>query len=169
MKLLLDEHVSPSVSEALRAKSYDVKAVAESTLLRGLDDDEILHQATADRRAVVTRNFADFLAVSVDWASSKREHFGIVLVSAAFSVVESARTSKSSRLPLDPIPTPRRYSGRPCGPCPLRPVEGLSDAPTGRPALQTFAVQSSGAPEPAAGRVGLHRCSSWRGDAHRMC
>ena len=126
VRLLLDEHVSPSVSEALRAKSYDVKAVAESTLLRGLDDDEILHQATADRRAVVTRNFADFLAVSVDWASSKREHFGIVLVSAAFSVVESARTSKSSRPPLDPF---RRHGATRAGRVDLAPCAPLRDCP----------------------------------------
>ncbi len=80
MRLLLDEHISPRVAEALRAKGYDVEAVSESTLLRGLDDEEILQQATADRRAIVTHNFADFLAISSDWAGATREHFGIVLV-----------------------------------------------------------------------------------------
>jgi predicted nuclease of predicted toxin-antitoxin system len=83
VRLLLDEHISPGVAEALRAKGYDVVAVAESTLLRGLDDEEVLRQAAADRRAVVTHNFADFLAICADWASAKREHFGVVLVSAS--------------------------------------------------------------------------------------
>jgi predicted nuclease of predicted toxin-antitoxin system len=83
VRLLLDEHISPRVAEALRAKGYDAVAVAESTLLRGLDGEEVLHQAAADRRAVVTHNFADFLAVSAEWASATREHFGILLVSAS--------------------------------------------------------------------------------------
>lgn len=80
MRLLLDEHTSPRVAEALRAKGHDAIAVAESTLLRGLDDEGLLDEARADRRAVVTHNFADFLAISAEWASTEREHFGIVLV-----------------------------------------------------------------------------------------
>ena len=84
MKLILDEHISPRVADALRATGHDVAAVAESVGLRAADDETVLAAATAAARAVVTHNFADFLAIAAEWARTDRTHSGTVLVPVTF-------------------------------------------------------------------------------------
>jgi predicted nuclease of predicted toxin-antitoxin system len=84
VKLLLDEHVSPRAAEALRANGYDVEAVSEMPHMRGRSDEDVISYAASQKRAVVTHNFADFLALVSDWAASGREHWGIVLVPTGF-------------------------------------------------------------------------------------
>ena len=84
MKLLLDEHISPRVADALRARGHDVAAVAEFSELRGAADETVLAAATAAGRAVVTHNFADFIAIAAEWASTGRTHSGVVLVPITF-------------------------------------------------------------------------------------
>lgn len=84
MKLLLDEHVSPRVSDALRANGHDVEAVSEISLVRGRSDDDVLSYAAREKRAVVTHNFADFLAIAADWEAAERDHWGLVLVPTRF-------------------------------------------------------------------------------------
>jgi predicted nuclease of predicted toxin-antitoxin system len=84
VKLLLDEHVSPRVAEALRTSGHGVVPVSESELLRGRSDEEMLERASGARQALVTHNFADFLKISADWAKTGREHFGVVLVPIGF-------------------------------------------------------------------------------------
>jgi hypothetical protein len=84
VKLLLDEHVSPRVADALRASGHDVVAVSEVRELRGRSDDDILAQATRDERAVVTHNFADFLSIAGEWSTASRAHSGLVLVPIGF-------------------------------------------------------------------------------------
>ena len=84
MKLLLDEHISPRVADALRTNGHDVVAVAEFSGLRAADDETILNAATVAGRAVVTHNFADFLAIAAEWTGAGRSHAGIVLVPVGF-------------------------------------------------------------------------------------
>lgn len=81
MKLLLDEHISPRVADALRENGHDVVAVAEARELRGRSDDEVFTFAAAQKRVVVTHNFADFLAIA---AEDGRLHPGLVLVPIGF-------------------------------------------------------------------------------------
>ena len=84
MKLLLDEHISPRVADALRTRGHDVVAVAECSGLRAADDETVLSAATVDERAVVTHNFADFLAIAAEWAGAGRSHTRIIVVPVAF-------------------------------------------------------------------------------------
>lgn len=79
MRLLLDEMHSPEVAARLRAKGYDVVAVAEEPDLRGLDDDSVLAVAALDGRVVVTENVDDFVRLSKRWAADEQAHAGIVL------------------------------------------------------------------------------------------
>lgn len=60
MRLLLDEHISRTIAEQLRARGHDVLAVTELTELRGLDDDALHAWCTAEDRIIVTydRDFA---------------------------------------------------------------------------------------------------------------
>ncbi len=80
MKLLLDEHFPPLISEALRRQGHDVIAVVEVTELRGLADVRLLEHATGQERAMVTNDLRDFVRIAREWAASDRRHAGILLI-----------------------------------------------------------------------------------------
>lgn len=81
MRLLLDEMWSPAIAEQLRRQGHDVVASAERPDLRGLSDDELLRAATAQRRALATRDVGDFAQLMVRWHAEDRDHWGVILVS----------------------------------------------------------------------------------------
>ena len=60
MKLLLDEHYSPTIVEELRTRGHDVDSVKEQDDLRGVGDRELWSRAAAEDRVLVTEN-ADFM------------------------------------------------------------------------------------------------------------
>lgn len=80
MRLLLDEHLSPSVAGELRRLGYDVIAVAERDDLRGRSDDEIFARAATDGRAIVTFDVGDYLALVRRSVQLRRRHGGLVLL-----------------------------------------------------------------------------------------
>jgi len=80
VRLLLDEMISPRIADALRAAGHDTLAVAEEVTLRALPDDELLEQATAATRILVTRNVADFARLHAQWLAEGRRHHGLVMV-----------------------------------------------------------------------------------------
>ena len=82
MKLLLDEHYSPSIAEQLRKRRHDVVAAAAIPELVHRDDAAILAWATQHGRAIVTENASDYLELHHDYLARSKGHFGIVLTSA---------------------------------------------------------------------------------------
>ena len=69
-KLLLDEHLSPNLAEALRKRGVDAIAVAGSALAT-LRDEEIFVRAADLGRVIVTFNNPDFIAeISAIWISN---------------------------------------------------------------------------------------------------
>lgn len=58
--LLLDEHYSEEIAQALREQDYDVTSVVSSTELRGKSDEEIFKYAAENGRRIVTENIKDF-------------------------------------------------------------------------------------------------------------
>jgi predicted nuclease of predicted toxin-antitoxin system len=81
LRLLLDEHLSPLIAEALRKRGHDVVAVADDPALRGMDDGELFAHAVEQRRGFVTNNVADFVLVLREWSSAGRDHYGLLLTS----------------------------------------------------------------------------------------
>lgn len=81
MKLLLDEHFSPRVSHRLRELRRDVVAAREVAGVSGLADAELLDLAVRERRALVTENVADFVALHGARIVAGRHHFGLVFTS----------------------------------------------------------------------------------------
>lgn len=81
MKLLLDEHISPSVARALRDRGHDVVAVAERQELRGVEDRQVLLAAEAEGRVTVTADVRDFIRLGFGRLPNQRWHAGIVLAS----------------------------------------------------------------------------------------
>lgn len=78
IRLLLDEDVRPLLADILRQRSYDVIHVAEISR-GGLTDLEQLDFAVSQRRAILTHNFRDFVALDRNYRETGKEHFGIVL------------------------------------------------------------------------------------------
>lgn len=81
MRLLLDEMISATVAEQLRARGHDVLAVQDPDLrhLRGIDDCVLLDQAAAEHRAVVTDNVPDFVRCHQRRVDRGHTHHGLLL------------------------------------------------------------------------------------------
>jgi Domain of unknown function (DUF5615) len=79
VRLLLDEQLSPSIAEQLKARSHDVVFAAEVGLA-GAPDERVLSSAARDRRAVVTNNIKDFRPMHADYLKTNTTHYGIVFV-----------------------------------------------------------------------------------------
>ena len=81
MRLLLDEHYSPSIAEELRNRGHDVVSAQERDDLRGITDLELWNRAAAERRVVVTENVADFMPLVRGAAASGETVVGVVFTS----------------------------------------------------------------------------------------
>jgi hypothetical protein len=81
VKLLLDEHYSPKIAAGLRKRGHDVDSASERQELRGLADRELWAVATAEKRALVTENVADFMPLVREAAAASAKHFGVVFTS----------------------------------------------------------------------------------------
>lgn len=82
MRLLLDEMLSGALAQQLRALGRDVQAVVEQPELRGLSDAQQFERAQADRRALVTYDREDLLAVDRWFRQAGREHHGLIILNA---------------------------------------------------------------------------------------
>jgi hypothetical protein len=80
--LLLDEMISDSVAQQLRAKSHDVNSIVADPALTALPDDQVLAYATAEGRALVTANIKDFVPLDSSYRAAGQSHAGLILVSS---------------------------------------------------------------------------------------
>lgn len=80
MKLLLDEHYANEIAVQLRATGYEAATVSERRL-NGTDDEPLLARASSDGSALLTNNARDFLPIVARWATSGRDHCGLLLTS----------------------------------------------------------------------------------------
>jgi hypothetical protein len=83
VRLLLDEHYSPKIAKQLRRRGHDVVSVGEHDDLRGLSDVELWNRASAERRALVTDDVADFMPLVRDAAAAGDSHSGVVFTSSS--------------------------------------------------------------------------------------
>jgi predicted nuclease of predicted toxin-antitoxin system len=75
VKLLIDENLSPHVSELLCSEGIDAYHVRDRGLL-GASDPEVFARALAEDRIVVTANVGDFAAL----AAYSELHAGVILI-----------------------------------------------------------------------------------------
>ena len=68
------------MAEELRGRGYDVIAVTEDHELRGLPDAELFTHARSTGYAIVTQDYADFVALVRGAAIDDVEHFGVIFV-----------------------------------------------------------------------------------------
>ena len=77
MRLLLDEHFSYLIAQALRADGHDVQAASEIGLT-GMPDEQLLVTAAQQGRVLVTNNVRDFVPLEREWAAAGDVHQGII-------------------------------------------------------------------------------------------
>jgi predicted nuclease of predicted toxin-antitoxin system len=78
-KLLLDEHLSPTIAHRLTALGFDVTSVRDRGLL-GQDDWDLMEWCSNEGRAMCTRNDEDFEREHKKYLARGEIHFGIVTV-----------------------------------------------------------------------------------------
>lgn len=88
MKLVLDEHLSPTIAVELRRRRHEVVAAAEVGLSQQ-SDAALLARAVAEGWAVVTANYGDFRELHRLYLSRGEHHLGIVFVPRRFSLAQS--------------------------------------------------------------------------------
>jgi len=83
-RLLCDVMIPAELSEALRARGYDVAEARLRSLDVQQDDEALLEQAAHQGRAVLTCNYSDpqsnFCIIHEEWRAHGKEHAGIILV-----------------------------------------------------------------------------------------
>lgn len=85
MRLLLDEMLSPVIARELRARGYDVQAVAAHPEREALPDPEVLALARAERRAIVTNNVRDFRPLHAEAVMpGGTGHYGMIFMSGNY-------------------------------------------------------------------------------------
>ncbi len=77
-KLHLNENLSPRLAEQLRRYGFDVTSSQESGLLAEPDSAQLAF-ASAERRAILTFNVGDFVALHDEYMAAGKEHWGIIL------------------------------------------------------------------------------------------
>lgn len=80
LRLILDEMLSAVIAQQLRGRGHDVCAVTERPELRGLPDSDLFEHVQRERRALVTYNREDYLALDRRYRSEGRDHHGIVIL-----------------------------------------------------------------------------------------
>jgi hypothetical protein len=81
VRLLLDEHYSPKIAAEHRKRGHDVVSAAERDELRGLGDRELWNLASAEGRALMTENVADFMPLVREVVAEGGRHSGVVFTS----------------------------------------------------------------------------------------
>lgn len=81
MRLLLDAHLSPTrIGDPLRALGHDVLAIVSDIRIARLPDRSLMRFAQEERRILVTCDGVHFDLLAREWASTQREHSGLVIV-----------------------------------------------------------------------------------------
>ena len=69
---------SPQIAQNLRDRGRDVEAAQEREELNGMDDEPLLNAATAEGRALLTNNVADFAPLTQRFAAEGMHHSGVI-------------------------------------------------------------------------------------------
>jgi predicted nuclease of predicted toxin-antitoxin system len=78
-KLLLDEHLSPTIARRLTALGFDVTSVRDRGLL-GVDDWDLMEWCSNEGRAICTCDDDDFETEHWKYLARGAIHFGIITV-----------------------------------------------------------------------------------------
>jgi predicted nuclease of predicted toxin-antitoxin system len=94
VKFLVDEDLSEELASILRAKGVDA-AHAREIGLSGADDQEVLEEASRQKRCVITRNRNDFLMLTEFFFHEGRPHHGVLIVPRSYPGNQSSRIARA--------------------------------------------------------------------------
>ena len=78
---MLDEMLAPDIARELRARGYDVEAVAGHHDWEGLSDSQIMVIARTEHRAIVTNNLRDYRPLHSEAITpGGHGHFGMIFI-----------------------------------------------------------------------------------------
>ncbi|MEW5718418.1 MAG: DUF5615 family PIN-like protein [Chloroflexota bacterium] len=78
LRLYLDADVSAELAVQLRERKIDAISALEVRRLRALDTEQLAFAVT-QRRAILTHNRDDFVALAVEYFEQDKEHYGIII------------------------------------------------------------------------------------------
>jgi uncharacterized protein DUF5615 len=81
VRLLLDQHYPPTIAQLLRDRGHDVVSAEEDPALRDRADRDLWTFAIVERRAILTEDVGDFMALMREWLLVGERHFGVVCTS----------------------------------------------------------------------------------------
>ena len=81
MKLVLDELYSMQIAVELRSRGHDVVSVTERVDLAGLSDRDLFAAMPAERRAILTENWGDFIKLLNVASVDSSTHYGAIFTS----------------------------------------------------------------------------------------
>jgi hypothetical protein len=73
--------LSDQIAVQLQARGHDARSVVADPALVGVPDDQLLAEAAAAGRALVTANIKDFIPLDGQYKAIGRPHAGLILVS----------------------------------------------------------------------------------------
>ncbi len=77
LRIYLNENLSWKIAKALSEYGYDVVSSYEVGM-NTTDDETQLAHAVSERRAVLTNNFGDFVRLCNEYASTGKDHWGVI-------------------------------------------------------------------------------------------
>lgn len=80
VRLLLDEHYSEAIAEALRERGYDVQSVVAGPELRGADEATVFRWAALHGMRIVTENIKDFRPLLLEHMAADASYAPLLLV-----------------------------------------------------------------------------------------
>ena len=106
--------LSADIAVRLGKRGHDVVAVVADSSLVGLADQQILPEAAASGRALVTANIKDFIPLGAQYKTTGRQHAGLVLVSTKTLSAGPQAPECSHRCPRRAALHGRRDRSGPC-------------------------------------------------------
>lgn len=97
MKLLVDENIPPSVTEFLRKRDHDVKAVRDFAM--GVDDESLVKFPVDEDRVLLTQDLWVISIIFPKESFSKREELGIIVIRPRVQTVENLKGILKKFLP----------------------------------------------------------------------
>jgi len=82
IRLLLDAHISPSIAKQLQGEGIDTVALRDWQYGHYLSasDEQILIEATVDKRVLVTYDLRTIPPLLKEWAETGQQHSGVILI-----------------------------------------------------------------------------------------